>query len=49
MINTVVVIFATKIVILFYNVNVHNVKKRIFISKNLHLSRIKFKFAASYI
>ena len=35
--------------ILFYNVNVHNVKKRIFISKNLHLSRIKFKFAASYI
>lgn len=49
MINTVVVIFATKIMNLFGNGCVHNVKKLIFLQKSLEFSIIKFIFAASFI
>ena len=49
MINTVVVIFATKIMNLFRNGCVHNVKKLIFLQKSLEFSIIKFIFAASFI
>ena len=48
MINTVVVIFATKIMNLFGNGCVHNVKKLIFLQKSLEFSIIKFIFAASF-
>ena len=48
MINTVVVIFATKIMNLFRNGCVHNVKKLIFLRKSLVFSIIKFIFAASF-
>lgn len=47
MINTVVVIYATKIMNLFRNGCVHNVKKLIFLQKSLEFSIIKFIFAAS--
>ena len=49
MINTVVVIYATKIMNLFRNGCVHNVKKLIFLRKSLAFSIIKFIFAASFI
>ena len=42
MINTVVVIFGTKIMNLFGNGCVHNVKKLIFRQKSLEFSIIKF-------
>ena len=48
MINTVVVIFATKIMNFFGNGCVHNVKKLIFLRKSLEFSIIKFIFAASF-
>lgn len=48
MINTVVVIYATKIMNLFRNGCVHNVKKLIFLRKSLAFSIIKFIFAASF-
>lgn len=47
MINTVVVIFATKIMNLFGNGCVHNVKKLIFLQKSLEFSIRKYVFFIS--